>query len=86
MLCKTERICEAGRVKVLWHVNVPDKFTKCAEKFIESCHKMQGIDTSEFRGDRVIRATVVENGDFIVVEVKIGAKSLVREEFCVNFS
>ena len=85
-MCKTERICEAGRVKILWHVDVPDKFTKCVEKFIESCQKIQRIDTSGFRGDRVIRATMVEKGDFIVVEVKIGAKSLLREEFCVNFS
>ena len=90
MLTKTERICEGGRVKVCWRVDLPDEFDEIAEKFTESCRNMQNIDTSGFRSDKVIRASMVEREGTIVVEVRLGAKTLVREAFLLggteNFS
>ena len=80
-MTKNERICEGGRVKICWRVDMPDEFDEISEMFTENCNKMQNIDTSAFRGDRVIRASMVEREGTIVVEVKLGAKTLVREAF-----
>ena len=89
-MTKNERICEGGRVKICWRVDMPDEFDEISEMFTENCKKMQNIDTSAFRGDRVIRASMVEREGTIVVEVKLGAKTLVREAFLLggteNFS
>lgn len=68
-------------MKVCWRVDMPDEFDEISEMFTESCRKMQNIDTSGFRGDKVIRASMVEREGTIVVEVKLGAKILVRETF-----
>lgn len=77
-------------MKICWRVDMPDEFDEISEMFTESCRKMQNIDTSGFRGNRVIRASMVEREGTIVVEVRLGAKTLVREAFLLggteNFS
>lgn len=86
MIYKSERICEQGRVKVFWRVAVPDELSDAAERFIDSCKRMAEIDTSGIRGDKCIRASLISRGEVTSVEVSVGGRKIVSEDFCVKFS
>ncbi len=80
MICRSERICENGRVKVYWRCAVPDELSDVAEKFITNCRRLRELSV-----DETIRAEFTYSDKKARIDLRVGQHSLIYREFFVNF-